>query len=334
MTRPIVAITMGDAAGVGPEIVVKALAQEEPYEICRPLVIGDARRLNLAATIVDHAIAVTSLDRASAGRYARGNLDCIDLSLIPDDLPFGQLSATAGDAAFRYLERAVSLAVSGEVDAICTAPINKEALHLGGHRYPGHTEILAALTDTPEVSMMLSAPGLKVVHCTTHIGLIDAIARIDPPLVERTIRRGDAALKRWGIAAPRIAVCGINPHAGENGLFGRDEEATKIAPGVAAARAAGIDAIGPLPADTLFFRAVRGDFDLVVAMYHDQGHCPVKVLGLDAGVNITLGLPVIRTSVDHGTAFDIAGTGVADERSLLEALRQAAAFGRLAANPT
>jgi len=180
----------------------------------------------------------------------------------------------------------------------------------------------------------LSAPGLKVVHCTTHIGLLDAIERIDPPLVQRTILRGDAALKRWGVAAPRIAVCGINPHAGENGLFGRDEEATKIAPGVAAARAAGVDVTGPLPADTLFFRAIRGDFDLVVAMYHDQGHCPVKVLGLDAGVNITLGLPVIRTSVDHGTAFDIAGTGVADERSLLEALRQAATFGRMAATST
>ena len=319
MRLPVVAITMGDAAGIGPEIIVKALAQKEPHTICRPLVIGDARRLALAATIVGGATPA---------------FDCNDVGLIPESLPFGQLSAVAGNAAFRYLERAVALALSGDVDAICTAPINKEALHLGGHRYPGHTEILAALTNTPEVSMMLSAPGLKVVHCTTHIGLLDAIERIDPPLVQRTILRGDAALKRWGVATPRIAVCGINPHAGENGLFGRDEEATKIAPGVATARAAGVDVTGPLPADTLFFRAIRGDFDLVVAMYHDQGHCPVKVLGLDAGVNITLGLPVIRTSVDHGTAFDIAGTGVADERSLLEALRQAATFGRMAATST
>jgi 4-phospho-D-threonate 3-dehydrogenase / 4-phospho-D-erythronate 3-dehydrogenase len=333
MTRPIVAITMGDAAGVGPEIVIKALAHEEPYAICRPLVIGDAHRLRLAARVVGQTVGVHPLESPSSARFTSGGIDCLDLSLIPDDLPFGQLSAIAGDAAFRFLERAVSLAISGEVDAICTAPINKEALHLGGHRYPGHTEILAALTNTPEVSMMLSAPGLKVVHCTTHIGLLDAIARIDPPLVDRTIRRGHAALQQWGIASPRLAVCGINPHAGENGLFGRDEEATKIAPGVAAARAAGIDVVGPLPADTLFFRAIRGDFDLVVAMYHDQGHCPVKVLGLDAGVNITLGLPVVRTSVDHGTAFDIAGKGLADERSLLEALRQAAAFGRLAAGP-
>jgi 4-hydroxythreonine-4-phosphate dehydrogenase len=163
-----------------------------------------------------------------------------------------------------------------------------------------------------------------VIHCTTHIGLADAIERIDPPLVERTIRRGHDALVRSGVGDPRIAVCAINPHAGESGLFGRGEEAGKIVPAVTAARAAGINAEGPLPADTVFFRAVRGDFDLVVAMYHDQGHCPVKVLGLDAGVNITVGLPVIRTSVDHGTAFDIAGTGTADERSLIAAIRAAA----------
>jgi 4-phospho-D-threonate 3-dehydrogenase / 4-phospho-D-erythronate 3-dehydrogenase len=311
MTRPVVAITMGDPSGVGPEIVVKCLARPEAHELCRPLVIGDGARLARAATIC-------GLD-ASA-------IECVDLHLVPDDLPFGQLSAVAGEAAFRYLERAIALALAGEVQAICTAPINKAALQLAGHRYPGHTEILAALTNTPEVSMLLSAPGLRVVHCTTHIGLLDAIARIEPSLVERTIRRGHEALVRWGIASPRIAVCGINPHAGEDGLFGRGEEAEKIAPAVAAVRASGIDAVGPLPADTLFFRAVRGDFDLVVAMYHDQGHGPIKVLGLDAGVNVTLGLPIVRTSVDHGTAFDIAGTGTADDRSLLEALRQAAAL--------
>jgi 4-hydroxythreonine-4-phosphate dehydrogenase len=183
--------------------------------------------------------------------------------------------------------------------------------------------LLAHLTGTAEVSMMLEAPGLRVVHVTTHIGIIDAIARIEPGLVARTIRRADDTLRRSGIAAPRLAVCGINPHAGENGLFGHGEEADKIVPAVEAVRAEGIDAVGPLPADTLFFRARRGDFDCVVAMYHDQGHGPVKVLGLEAGVNITLGLPVVRTSVDHGTAFDIAGTGVADEQSMVEALRQA-----------
>jgi 4-hydroxythreonine-4-phosphate dehydrogenase len=317
---------MGDAAGVGPEIVVKALHRADVRGWLRPLVVGDTRRLVEAAAITGTAVAVRSVRSAADAAYAPEVIDCVDLGLIPAGLPFGELSAVAGDAAFRYIERAVALAMAHDVDAICTAPLNKEALHAGGHRYPGHTEILAALTGTAEVSMMLRAPGLRVVHCTTHVGLVDAIARIEPGLVERTIRRGHEALVRSGLPAPRIAVCGINPHAGEHGLFGRGEEEQKIAPGVAAARAAGIDVAGPLPADTLFFRAVRGDFDLVVAMYHDQGHCPVKVLGLEAGVNITLGLPVIRTSVDHGTAFDIAGQGRADERSLVEALRQAAEF--------
>jgi 4-phospho-D-threonate 3-dehydrogenase / 4-phospho-D-erythronate 3-dehydrogenase len=324
MNRPIIAITMGDAAGVGPEVVVKALARPVVYEQCRPFVIGDLARLERAVSITGVKLALRSVDGPSAATYSPGEVSCVDLGLIPDDLPFGELSPVAGDAAFRYIERAVALATSGEVDAICTAPLNKAALHAGGHVYPGHTEILADLTGTPEVSMMLSAPSLRVIHCTTHIGLIDAVARIEPGLVERTIRRAHATLVKSGIAAPRIAVCGINPHAGENGLFGYGEEESKVAPGVSAARSAGIDAVGPLPADTVFFRAVRGDFDAVVAMYHDQGHCPVKVLGLDAGVNITVGLPVIRTSVDHGTAFDIAGTGTADEGSMLEALRQAA----------
>lgn len=214
-------------------------------------------------------------------------------------------------------------ALSGKVQAICTAPLNKEALHAGGHNYPGHTEMLAALTGTREVSMMLSTPKLRVIHVTTHIGLIDAIPKIEPGLVERTIARGYVALQNAGIERPRIGVCGINPHAGENGLFGRGEEAEKIEPAIEACCARGWYVEGPLPADTLFFRAQRGDFDLVVAMYHDQGHGPVKVLGLESGINITIGLPVVRTSVDHGTAFDIAGTGKADERSLIQAMLQA-----------
>ncbi len=324
MNRPVIAITMGDAAGIGPEVVVKALAHRETYDLLRPVVVGDAGRLRRAVELTGVDLDVREVGSPADAAYTPGVVDCIDLGLIPADLEFGKLSDVAGNAAFRYIERAVGLATAGDVDAICTAPLNKEALHAAGHRYPGHTEILAALTGTAEVSMMLSAPKLRVVHCTTHIGLVDAVARIEPGLVERTIRRGHETLVRSGIEAPRIAVCGINPHAGENGLFGNGEEETKVAPGIAAARADGIDARGPLPADTVFFRAVRGDFDLVVAMYHDQGHCPVKVLGLDAGVNITVGLPVVRTSVDHGTAFDIAGTGEADERSMLEALRQAA----------
>lgn len=324
---------MGDAAGIGPEIIVKALAGPAVYRIARPMVIGDRARLARAVEITRVSVSVEAVAHSNDASFGPGRIDCIDVGLVPEDLPFGRVSASAGEAAFRYLERAVALATSGDIDAICTAPLNKEALHAAGHRYPGHTELLAALTGTPEVSMMLTAPNLRVIHCTTHVGLVEAIARIDPPLVERTIRRGHDALVRSGMAAPRIAVCAINPHAGENGLFGSGEEESKIAPAIRAVRATGIDAAGPLAADTVFFRAVRGDFDLVVAMYHDQGHCPVKVLGLESGVNITVGLPVIRTSVDHGTAFDIAGTGTADERSLIAAIEAAAELSAAPSGP-
>jgi 4-hydroxythreonine-4-phosphate dehydrogenase len=328
MSLPRIAITMGDAAGIGPEIIVKALAHDDLYKRCRPLVIGDAGRLEQAARLTSTAIKVRALkpDAVTQAAYTAGTIDCLDLNLIPENLPFGQLSAVAGNAAYEYIKLATELAVAGQISAICTAPINKEALHAGGHIFPGHTELLAALTHTPEVSMMLTAPGLRVIHVTTHIGLLDAIAKIEPKLVERTIARGMEVLTKAQLTRRKIGVCGINPHAGENGLFGYGEEEKKIVPAVEACRARGWDVEGPLPADTLFFRAGRGDFDMVVAMYHDQGHGPVKLLGLEAGVNITVGLPVIRTSVDHGTAFDIAGKGVADERSLIEALSQAIAL--------
>ena len=323
MMRPGIAITMGDAAGVGPEIIMKSLAHPEVYERARPVVVGDAARLREAGRIVDSRLDVRVVHDATGAGETIGIVDCIDLGLVPPDLPWGRLSAAAGNAAYHFIRVATELAMAGKVGAICTGPLNKEALHAGGHIYPGHTELLAALTGTKEVSMMLTAPNLRVIHVTAHIGLIDAIARIEPGLVERTIARGHTVLVDAGLARRRIGVCGINPHAGENGLFGHGEEEAKILPAVEACRARGWDVHGPLPADTLFFRAGRGDFDMVVAMYHDQGHGPVKVLGLEAGVNITVGLPVIRTSVDHGTAFDIAGTGKADERSMLEALRQA-----------
>ena len=324
MSLPRIAITMGDAAGVGPEVIVKSLAHAALYDTCRPLVIGDAARLQKAVEITGVKLTINPLTRETiaAARHICGIVDVVDLKLIPADLPFGKLSSIAGDAAYQYIKIATELAMAGQVEAICTAPLNKEALHAGGHIYPGHTEILAALTGTEEVSMMLTAPRLRVIHVTTHIGLMDAIRKIEPGLVERTIARGHEVLVKAGLPRQKIGVCAINPHAGENGLFGQGEEAAKITPAVQACRAKGWDVEGPLPADTLFFRAGRGDFDLVVAMYHDQGHGPVKVLGIEAGVNITVGLPVIRTSVDHGTAFDIAGTGKADERSLLEALRQ------------
>ena len=324
MSLPTIAITMGDAAGIGPEIVMKALGAPAVRALCNPLVIGDAARLRRAGELVASNLEVVSLGDAREARYSPDKVECIDLKLIPADLPFGKTSAIAGEAAFRYIERAVRIVEEGGAQAICTAPLSKEALHAAGHKYPGHTELLAALTHTPEVSMMLVAPKLRVIHVTTHIGLLDAIERIDAALVERVIGRAHATLVQAGITNPRIGVCGINPHAGENGLFGRGEEAEKIAPAVAATRARGWDVTGPLPADTLFFLAARGDYDIVVAMYHDQGHGPIKVLGLESGVNITVGLPVVRTSVDHGTAFDIAGQGIADERSLIEALRQAA----------
>ncbi|HEX6397509.1 MAG TPA: 4-hydroxythreonine-4-phosphate dehydrogenase PdxA [Steroidobacteraceae bacterium] len=324
MSQPIIAVTMGDPAGIGPEIIMKALASPDVRAICRPLVIGDAERLRKAGKVVDSRLHVESLDDPREASYGYGAVECIDLGLVPAELPFGKVSPVAGEAAFRYIERAVRLVEAGAARAICTAPLSKEALHAAGHKYPGHTELLAALTGTPEVSMMLVAPKLRVIHVTTHIGLLDAIERIDAPLVERVITRAHTTLTRAGITRPRIGVCGINPHAGESGLFGRGEEASKIEPAVRAARERGWDVRGPLPADTLFFLAARGDYDIVVAMYHDQGHGPIKVLGLEAGVNITVGLPMVRTSVDHGTAFDIAGKGVADERSLIEALRQAA----------
>ncbi|CEG28668.1 4-hydroxythreonine-4-phosphate dehydrogenase [Bacillus sp. B-jedd] len=324
--KPIVAITMGDAAGIGPEIIIKALVIKESYEICRPLVIGDASILARAAGFIGADLKVNSIADPAEAAFQLGTIDCIDLHLLSADIPVGKVSKEAGNAAFRYLEKGISLAKEGKIDAICTAPLNKEALHLGGHLFPGHTEILAELTGTKDFAMMLTAPNLRVIHVTTHVGLLTAVELINPERVYKVIKLADETLKKAGIDNPKIAVCGINPHAGENGLFGNGEEEEKIVPAVDKAVREGINVSGPLPADTLFFRAIRGDFDIVVAMYHDQGHAPIKVLGLEAGVNITVGLPIIRTSVDHGTAFDIAGKGIASEDSLLEALRQAVAL--------
>lgn len=323
MSRPIIAITMGDPAGIGPEIIMKSLAHPDLFDRCRPLVIGDIGRLRQAAKIVGVNLTFNAVARPADGEYKSGTVDVIDIAVVPPDLPFGKLSPAGGEAAFRFVECAAKLAMSAEADAICTAPLNKEALQAAGHKFPGHTEMLAYLTGTREVSMLLTAPKLRVIHVTTHIGLIDAIAKINPGLVERTIERAHDTLVKAGIKQPRIGVCAINPHAGEHGLFGHGEEEEKIEPAIRKCQERQWQVEGPLPADTLFFRASRGDFDCVVAMYHDQGHGPVKVLGIEAGVNITIGLPVVRTSVDHGTAFDIAGTGKADERSMLEALRQA-----------
>lgn len=320
---PVVGITMGDPAGVGPEIILKSLNDKGIYHQCLPVVIGDSKILNRAQKFVNTNLEIINITEITDLKGEPGQVFCLDMDLVPADLPIGQVSAEAGHAAFEFLRKAIELANEGKIDAICTAPLNKEALHKGGHIYPGHTEILAELTNTDDFSMMLSAPKLKVIHVTTHVGIIDAVKMINPDRVYKVIKLADETLKKAGYESPKIAVCGINPHAGENGLFGYGEEEEKVIPAVEKAAAEGIQVVGPLPADTLFFRTVRGDFDIVVAMYHDQGHGPVKVLGLDAGVNITVGLPIIRTSVDHGTAFDIAGKGIADEKSLQEAIRQA-----------
>ncbi|MCR8631683.1 4-hydroxythreonine-4-phosphate dehydrogenase PdxA [Paenibacillus radicis (ex Xue et al. 2023)] len=324
--KPIIGITMGDGAGVGPEIIVKALQHQSLYDICKPVVIGDAKMIEKAIRIVNSSAIVRVVDNVSEARYEYGVIEVVDLDLLPADLVFGQVQAAAGNAAFHYLAKAIELALGNQIAAICTAPLNKEALHKGGHLYPGHTEILASLTDTEDYSMMLYTPNLKVIHLTTHVGLLKAIEMINPERTYKVVKLAHDTLVRAGMSAPRIAVCGINPHAGENGLFGNGEEEEKLIPGIKRAEAEGICVTGPYPADTLFYRAVRGDFDMVVACYHDQGHAPVKVLGIESGVNITAGLKggVIRTSVDHGTAFDIAGLNKADEQSLLTAIRVAA----------
>ncbi|MFP7171557.1 4-hydroxythreonine-4-phosphate dehydrogenase PdxA [Terribacillus sp. 7520-G] len=324
-TKPVIGITMGDAAGIGPEIIVKALMDEEIYGESQPIVIGDAKILKRALGIVGSNAEINSIEEVSQAKNEFNVIDVVDLDVLPEDLAFGEVSALAGDAAYKYLEKAVALAKAKEIDSICTAPLNKEALHKGGHLYPGHTEILAALTDTEDFSMMLTTPNLKVIHLTTHVGLIEAINRINPDRTYKVLKLAHDTLTAAGKERPKIAVCGINPHAGENGLFGNGEEEEKLVPGIQKAREEGIDASGPYPADTLFFRAGRGDFDIVVACYHDQGHAPIKVMGIEDGVNITVGLKggIIRTSVDHGTAFDIAGKNIADSKSMKAAITAA-----------
>ncbi|GAE35499.1 4-hydroxythreonine-4-phosphate dehydrogenase PdxA [Halalkalibacter akibai] len=323
--KPIIAITMGDASGVGPEIIIKALQSKKVYEMARPLVIGDVKILKREVRHLGIELNLRVIEDPDDGMYQQGTVDVIDLDLVPEDLPYGQVSAKAGHAAYCFIEKAVKLALDERINGICTAPLNKEALHKGGHLYPGHTEILADLTQTEDYSMMLTATNLKVIHLTTHVGIIEAINRINPERTYKVVKLAHETLVRAGYAKPKIAVCGINPHAGENGLFGNGEEEEKLVPGIKQAQAEGIEVTGPYPADTLFYRGRKGEFDMVVACYHDQGHGPIKVLGLETGVNITVGLKkgVIRTSVDHGTAFDIAGKKRADERSLLEAIYMA-----------
>ena len=316
------AITMGDPAGIGPEIVVKLAADRSP-ESPPYLVVGDAGRLRRAAEITQANLVVQVVESCDVVSSRHGVLQVLQPGpSLPPGLPFGRVDASAGAASYAYIERAVQLALEGQVSGLVTAPINKEGLRAAGIPHPGHTEILAALTRTPNVAMMLANEELRVLLVSIHVSLAEAIQAVTIETEARAIRLAHQACQAFGIGSPRIAVAGLNPHAGENGLFGR-EDIDVIAPAIAAARSEGFDVSGPWPGDTVFMRARRGEFDIVVAQYHDQGLIPVKYLGIDHGVNITVGLPFIRTSVDHGTAYDIAGTGAADHSSLAYALRQA-----------
>ncbi len=321
--RPRVGITMGDPAGIGPEIILKALSQAGIYRQAIPVVIGDAAILSRAQGFVGATLGIRRIESAeeAAGRF--GEVEVLDLKNVdPERCPPGVLSPEAGRAAFEYVSKAIDLAKIGELDAVVTAPLNKEAMQLGGYPFAGHTEILAERTGSRNYSLMLVAGGLRVLHVSNHVSLREACDRVKKERVLQVTRLAHQVGSAWNLPNPRIAVAGLNPHAGEQGIFGR-EEREEIVPAVEAARAEGINAGGPFPPDTLFYRASRGEFDLVVAMYHDQGHIPVKLQGFDRGVNVTVGLPIIRTSVDHGTAFDIAGKGIASPRSLLEAIRLA-----------
>ncbi|MCC6454007.1 MAG: 4-hydroxythreonine-4-phosphate dehydrogenase PdxA [Caldilineaceae bacterium] len=322
--RPLLAITLGDPAGIGPEVILKALQEGAVYENARPLVVGDARILARAQHWIEGApLALEVVSRPGQGSYQAGTLTLLDLqNADPEVIPPGQISAAAGKAAVEYVFAACDLATSGMVDAVVTAPLNKEAMHLGGYPYPGHTELLAERTGATKVSMLLVGPKLRVVHVSTHVSLQEAIRRVTQARVREVIEIAQQSCLALGIENPRIAVAGLNPHASEGGLFG-DEEGKEVVPAIAAARADGLTVSDPMPPDTIFLRAVQGEFDIVVAMYHDQGHIPMKLLAFDSGVNVSMGLPIIRTSVDHGTAFDIAGTGKARAESMLAAIEVA-----------
>ena len=323
-SRPRLAITLGDPAGIGPEVVLKALQHGEVFASCRPLVIGDQGVLNRAAAWLEirprYEIIV---DAGGDYRFEEGTVPLLDLANVElADAPVGQVSAGAGRAAAEYVMRACDLALAGQVEAVVTAPLNKEAMHRAGFLYPGHTELLAERTGAERVSMLLVGPKLRVVHVSTHVSLEEAIRRVTPARVLEVIELAYHSCQALGIGAPRIAVAGLNPHASENGLFGVQEE-VHIRPAIEKARARGWTVSDPQPPDTVFLRTTRGEFDIVVAMYHDQGHIPMKLLAFDSGVNVSIGLPILRTSVDHGTAFDIAGTGRAREESMLAAIRVA-----------
>ena len=344
MSKPIVGITMGDPAGNGPEITVKALAHADLYDRCRPIVVGDAKMIEQAARFVGRPdIQIHRCGQVSDAKFQPGTIDVLHLELISDvkTFPIGQVSIEGGNAAFQCVKKVIQLAMDGQLDATCTNALNKEAMNKalefyhgensdGYTHFDGHTEIYAAYTHTKKYTMMLGHHDLRVVHVSTHVSLREACDRVKKDRVLEVIQIADKACRDMGIENPKVAVAGLNPHCGENGLFGT-EELQEIKPAIEAARAAGINAIGPIPPDSVFSEALGGWYDIVVCMYHDQGHIPLKTVGFVydreaqawkavEGVNVTLGLPIIRTSVDHGTGFALAGKGTSNELSLVNAI--------------
>jgi 4-hydroxythreonine-4-phosphate dehydrogenase len=321
--KPVIGITMGDPSGIGPEIILKCF-EKPAVRNKKVLVIGDYDIMKAASALpgIQHVI-LNRVEDTGKCHFDAGVLNILDLDLVDmKEFQPGIVSAMSGNAAFQAIKKAVELAEKKNIDAIVTAPLNKEALHLAGYNYPGHTEILAGLTATSDYAMFLHDRKLSVIHVSTHVSLLDAISGINKERIEKVIMLADDVIKKLGISDPRIAVAGLNPHAGENGLFGR-EEIEIIGPAIRAMKEKGLNVEGPCSPDTVFLQAMNGRYDIVVAMYHDQGHIPLKLMGFKTGVNVTAGLPFVRTSVDHGTAFEIAWKGIASERSMVEAVKLA-----------
>lgn len=327
--KGVIGITMGDPAGIGPEIILKAL-NTDSLSGTNCVVFGSAEILK---SIIDKKLAspqelkiITSINEAA---FVPGVVNVIDVPLEDmEHFEIGKVQAQAGDLAYRCIKQATELALKGEINAIATAPLNKEALHLAGHHYPGHTELLAKLTDTKDYAMVLYTDTLRVIHVTTHIALLKFLQTLNKTRVNTVIDIADKFMRKAGFANPRIAVAGVNPHAGENGLFGH-EELEILNPSIAEMREQGVDVYGPCPPDTVFLQASQGQYDIVVAMYHDQGHIPLKLMGFYDGVNITAGLPFFRTSADHGTAFDIAWTGKANPESMVKSVELAVKLSKI-----
>jgi 4-hydroxythreonine-4-phosphate dehydrogenase len=328
--KPILAITMGDPGGVGPEIIAKALAHGDVYAQSRPLVIGERRALEAAVRITGAPLEVRDVKGPDRAGEHRGTIDLIDLANIDiEQVGRARVCAEVGRAAYEYLEVATRLALANEVGAIVTAPLNKEALSEAGWIGVGHTELLARFAGVPDklVAMMLASKSLRVVHVSTHVSLKRAIEMVTVDRIVTAARLAGETARDIVGREPHVAVAGLNPHAGEHGLFGSEEQ-EHIQPAIDQLRAEGWHVAGPVSPDTVFLRAAQGDYDVVIAMYHDQGHIPSKFAGFDDTVNVTLGLPIVRTSVDHGTAYDIAGTGKANEANLLAAIDLAAQMAR------